>query len=262
MNDRLTVKYIFGYTDYFYDRTTDRDLTSNPLAGETFYVSQENENFQHEVQFLFDFGERGTFTSGLFYYEARIDQRGDFHSEDAESRYTQPVDYGLSPDGIPNADVLAGVFPGTVDLFTGRRAVNSGNLTAAQQAALDAGNTVNTVALWAGDNPNNPGGCTRVEHGPTTCGSFVEYHTINETEAFAWYNQAELHLTDQISLTLGLRYAEDDRSRRRERDNLLGVESGFSHLRHHRFGGGHGLVRAAAGDARRRPDRMRLMRTA
>ncbi|MEM1229252.1 MAG: TonB-dependent receptor [Pseudomonadota bacterium] len=211
LNDTLTVKYVFGYTDFFYDRTTDRDLTSNTAADETFYVSQENENFQHELQFLFDFGERATFTSGLFYYESSITQRGDFYSSVGEDRYTQPVDYGLSPQGIPNAAILGGIFPANPTLFSGRDAVRNGTLTAAQQVALDAGNTVNTVGLWLGDNPNNPGGCTRLTSGPVTCGSFVEYETQLDSEAFAWYNQAELFLSDQLSLTLGLRYARDDR---------------------------------------------------
>ena len=29
VNDQFSIKYIFGYTDYFYDRTSDVDLTSN-----------------------------------------------------------------------------------------------------------------------------------------------------------------------------------------------------------------------------------------
>ena len=211
VNDYLSLKYIFGYTDYFYDRTSDRDLTNNPNFDETFYVLQENENFQHEVQFLFDFGERATLTSGLFYYEARITQAGDFYSEVGESRYADAVDYGVSDQGVSNAAVLGAVFPGEVDLYTSRGAVRNSTLTDAQQAALDAGNTVNSVSLWLGDNPNRPGGCTRIRSGPTTCGTFLEYETENRTEAFAWYNQAEIFLNENFSLTLGLRYAEDQR---------------------------------------------------
>ena len=212
LNDRLTLKYVFGYTDYFYDRTSDRDLTSNPNIGETFYVSQENENFQHELQFLFDFGERATLTSGIYFYEARITQRGDFYSEANESRYTQPVDYGAS-QGIPglNAAVLSGIFPGEATLFSARGVYNG--LDADAQADLVNSEAITTsVGLWLGDNADRPGGCTSIPSGPATCGSFVEYQTENQTEAFAFYNQAELFLTDQISLTLGVRYAEDQRT--------------------------------------------------
>ncbi len=211
VNDMLSMKYIFGYTDYFYDRTSDRDLTSNPNADESFYVLQENENFQHEVQFLFDFGEVATFTSGLFYYEARITQAGDFYSENAESRYAQPVDYGLSPEGIPNAAVLGAIFPGNATLYSAEDAYLA--LDAATRNSLINSETITTsVSLWNGDNPDRPGGCTRIRSGHTTCGTFVEYETENRTEAFAWYNQAEFFLTDQFSLTVGLRYAEDDRT--------------------------------------------------
>src|SRR4029078_3874510 len=49
VNDTFSIKYIFVYTDYFYERTSDVDLTSNTDANtlysgdEQFYVSQETE---------------------------------------------------------------------------------------------------------------------------------------------------------------------------------------------------------------------------
>lgn len=206
INDKVTLKYVFGYTDYFYDRTSDRDLTSNQNVGETYYVSQENENFQHEFQFLFDFGDRATLTSGLYFYEARITQRGDFFSEPNEARYTQAADY----DPL-TAAVLGGVFPGEASLFSAKGVYQA--LDAQARADLVNSESITTnVSLWQGDNANRPGGCTSIPSGPATCGSFVEYQTENETEAFAFYNQAELFLTDEFSLTLGLRYAEDQRT--------------------------------------------------
>ena len=94
MNDTFSIKYIFGYTDYFYDRTTDTELTSNTntfgptttpgLAGSPacaangctfsgdrqFYVSQETEYVSHELQFFNDWTDSLTTTTGLFYYQA------------------------------------------------------------------------------------------------------------------------------------------------------------------------------------------------
>ena len=54
VNDWLALKYIFGYTDYFYDRSSDVDLTSNTIMDNTFYVIQETEYVSHEVQFFID----------------------------------------------------------------------------------------------------------------------------------------------------------------------------------------------------------------
>lgn len=208
VNDWLSTKYIFGYTDYFYDRTTDQDLTGNPNADETFYVSQENENFQHEFQFFFDFGDRATLTSGLFFYEARIDQRGDFYSSVAEPRYAAATDYGSGGvTGFVLDAVLGNARP---DLFAGKQAYNA--LDAAGQAEILNGDTLNVAGIWTGDNAAQAGGCSALPNGPVTCGSFTEYATISNTEAFAFYNQAEIFLSDQFSLTLGLRYAEDERS--------------------------------------------------
>lgn len=225
VTESFSMKYIFGYTDYFYDRVTDRDLTGSLASDETFYVSQENENFQHELQFFFDFGERATLTSGLFYYEARIDQRGDFYSAVGESRYADPVDYGP----LGNA-ILPAVFPTRPSLFSAKAEYNSlgpdtdldgdgdadrlttnleGDASVLEGSALN-GDSYADAGLWYGDNES--AGCSRIPSGPTTCGSFLEYATQNDTEAFAFYNQAEIFLTDAFSLTLGIRYAEDKRT--------------------------------------------------
>ena len=69
INDQFSIKYIFGYTDYFYDRTSDVDLTSNTntfqpgqfgqYSGDhQFYVSQETEYVSHELQFFNDWNDR------------------------------------------------------------------------------------------------------------------------------------------------------------------------------------------------------------
>ncbi len=78
VNDTFSIKYIFGYTDYFYDRTSDVDLSSNTNADTTysgdqqFYVSQETEYVSHELQFFNDWNDSLTTTTGLFYYDAKI----------------------------------------------------------------------------------------------------------------------------------------------------------------------------------------------
>ena len=83
VNDQFSIKYIFGYTDYFYDRTTDFDLSSNTNANgnfsgdQQFYVSQETEYVSHELQFFNDWNDQLTTTTGLFYYQAAITQRGE-----------------------------------------------------------------------------------------------------------------------------------------------------------------------------------------
>ena len=107
VNDTFSIKYIFGYTDYFYDRTSDVDLTSNTDAftsysgDQQFYVSQETEYISHELQFFNDWNDRLTTTTGLFYYKADITQRGDYYDSNSNGRYTQGFDYSPSTVGAP-----------------------------------------------------------------------------------------------------------------------------------------------------------------
>jgi len=58
LNDRSALKYIFGYTDYFYDRLTDQDLTASSQSDRSFYVIQETEYVSHEMQWSFTPSER------------------------------------------------------------------------------------------------------------------------------------------------------------------------------------------------------------
>ncbi len=87
VSDNLTIKYIGGYTDYWYDRTTEDDRTGMPNDMQ-FFAGQENENFQHEIQFFYDFNENLTMTAGLFYYANDIDQQLDFYHTNSWTKYT------------------------------------------------------------------------------------------------------------------------------------------------------------------------------
>ncbi len=79
VNDKMTVKYIFGYSSFFYDRNTDVDLTSSDVFDNQFYVSQEAEYTSHELQAFTDVSDKLSITTGLFYYDSKITQRGDFY---------------------------------------------------------------------------------------------------------------------------------------------------------------------------------------
>ena len=50
VNDKLRTKYIFGYSAFFYDRTTDTDLTDSQVFDRQFYVTQEAEYASNEFQ--------------------------------------------------------------------------------------------------------------------------------------------------------------------------------------------------------------------
>jgi iron complex outermembrane recepter protein len=206
ISDNHTLKYIFGYTDYFYDRNTDDDLSSNRVADEQFYVSQETEYASHEVQWFANFSDKFTLTSGVFYYVARISQRGDFWDANERGRYANDFDYSNvgSAWGFLGFGEFIGF--GKVDLFTAK--INAG-----REGRKIAGLPIEfAFGKWAGDTGDN------IPAGPSTVGTNLEYQTRSEREAFAAYSQGVYVINDQFSLTFGLRWA---------RDNLVGEENVF-----------------------------------
>ncbi|NKB96988.1 MAG: TonB-dependent receptor plug domain-containing protein [Pseudomonadales bacterium] len=215
INDKFGMKYIFGYTDYFYDRSSDTDLTSSRTMDRTFYVIQETEYVSHELQFFIDPSEDLSITAGLFYYDAKISQRGDFYDHNCfrdrpcGSRYRND-----DPTGT------AAFLPGKVDLFTARGAAN--NLSAGNALpgncftgdAIGAGDQLDVYCFgaWSGDDGD------RVMHGPQTHGTDLEYTTRTERYAFAAFGQAVYTFNEKWALTSGLRWA---------RDQLNGYETVF-----------------------------------
>lgn len=215
VNDRFSMKYLFGYTDYFYDRTSDVDLSSNANLDLQFYVSQETEYVSHEMQFFWDPSDKVSITSGLFYYDAKINQRGDYYdSTGAQSRYA---------NNFPYAAIGFGAAPlgPKVGLFTARRAgkrADNGLPLAGDCLPLGAGpggtgNPFNyCFGGWSGDTGDH------IQHGPNTLGTATEYQARTERYAYAAYTQGVYSINEQFALTLGVRWA---------RDQLTGDETAF-----------------------------------
>ena len=77
-SDRLTVKYIYGFNELQYHRTTDDDNTASLYHDRQFYVNHEARYQSHELQAFYEINDTMSVTSGVFWYEALIDQRGAF----------------------------------------------------------------------------------------------------------------------------------------------------------------------------------------
>ena len=215
VNDRLELVYLYGETVLSYKRNTDDDNSASKIHDRQFYVNHEADYKSHELQAFFDVTDRITLTSGIFSYDATIDQRGDFYSSLGEARLvnayedkTAISDAMSAATGIPaglNASTLA---------FGGRPMVslNSAKLScqvaspAASCAANNGGNNLQTSA-WYGDDGSNPD--LNVVNGIQSSASDLLYATQTKRDAFAAYSQAAIELNEKFTLTLGIRYAED-----------------------------------------------------
>ncbi len=222
INDMFAIKYIFGYTDYFYDRSSDVDLTSSTIMDRTFYVMQETEYVSHELQFFIDPTENLSITAGLFYYDAKISQRGDFydhncdHGRECGSRYVNDFPYAaLGAGGF-------GTLP-KMDLFTARQADQTRDQGGAMPGYCLQGDWIGAAdqldiycyGSWQADDGDN------IIHGSQTHATDLEYTTRSMRYAFAAFGQSVYTFNETWALTLGARWA---------RDQLNGYENVFFYM--------------------------------
>ncbi|GIS20048.1 MAG: hypothetical protein CM15mP120_19640 [Pseudomonadota bacterium] len=128
----LSLKYIFGRNQSLYQRITDDDSTYSTAMDRQFYVNHEGDYQSHELQAFYDLGDSVTVTSGIFFYDAEINQRGDFYSEAKDPRFL-------------NADPLSVAILGAGTMV---------NLYSARDLSAPDGVTQVRTGAWEGD----PGG--------------------------------------------------------------------------------------------------------
>jgi len=213
INDKTTLKYIFGYSSFFYDRNTDVDLTSSQVFDNQFYVSQEAEYTSHELQGFFDVTDQLSITSGLFYYDSKITQRGDFYdslcklNQPCSSRYANAFPYeALRPfsAGIANFGLLP-----QMQLMTAKQygiiANNGGIAPANCIPGLFAVATSNyCYGSWQGNINSHV-----VHQNPFVSATDLQYQTRSERNSYAAYTQGVYTFNEHWALTLGARWARD-----------------------------------------------------
>jgi len=201
ISEGLTFKYLFGYSELLYERTTDDDNSANLTRDNQFYVNHEAEYASHEFQLFWDVGDSLTFTSGIFFYNASIDQRYDFYSSVNQAQYSDPA---FSLDSIL-ATVAPGAVPGDPSL-TFLAGTTPVSLASAKAAGVNA--PFGTATISSGP---YVGGTTlgSVEHGPDTNGTERLVSSQTKRDAFAAYTQGVWDINEKFTLTAGIRYASD-----------------------------------------------------
>jgi len=214
INDELQFKYIFGYNTLFYERITDDDNTYSPTLDQQFYVNHEAEYVSHEFQLFWDVNENLSFTSGVFFYDSTIDQRYDFYSTDTKySDPTFPLDtFIAAATGGAGIPPIPGVFPDGVPpvpltFLAGAEAVN---FESARDLAAAAGIVEGEFTVATSFYGGEPDFLGDTPSGPIGLGSTVVSTNKTEREAIAIYTQGVWDINEKMTLTFGLRYAEDD----------------------------------------------------
>ena len=222
VSEDLQLKYIYGYNQLSYQRTTDDDNTASQFHDRQFYVNHEADYTSHEFQAFYNFSDTLSVTSGIFFYDATIDQRGDFYSSVNEDRIFNAYEDNSSIaafGGISGSDAVGGGRP-MATLYSAKNSCNVADPAAscAVNYAVDnpnAGLIPNGqrndnlyTSAWYGDNGTNAD--LNVKHGPSTAATDLLYATQTEREAFAAYTQGVWDINEIFTLTAGIRYAKDE----------------------------------------------------
>jgi outer membrane receptor protein involved in Fe transport len=232
VRDDVELKYIYGRNYLLYQRITDDDATGSLIHDRQFYVNHEADYESHEFQAFYDFGPNLSFTSGIFFYDATIDQRGDFYSSVGNRRmreaYQDNTALSAGVAAAIGAPFLEGIsasmlaFQGRpmVDLFSAKRSCQVDNPAPSCERNYSVDNTNEALAAaglgrndnlqtsaWYGDDGTNLG--LNVIRGPQTMATDLLYATQTKREAFAAYTQGVWDINELFTLTFGARYAED-----------------------------------------------------
>ncbi len=220
VSDRLTLKYIYGFNELAYHRTTDDDNTASNFHDRQFYVNHEARYSSHELQAFYEINDTMSVTSGVFWYDATIDQRGDYYSEVGSNRFQNAYN-GNTIEAFFGGAPMATLFSAknnclaNPDTQTCQRNFSAGTsnelIFSGTADGLDPGVTRNDnlyVSQWYGDDGTNRE--LDVIHGPRTVGSDLLYATQTQRNAFAAYSQGVWDFAEDFTLTVGIRYAFDE----------------------------------------------------
>jgi outer membrane receptor protein involved in Fe transport len=212
--DAWSLQYVFGYTDFLYERNTDEDKTGSTVLGSyDFYVNQKNYNWQHEVQLDFNVGDDIIVTTGAFLYQSVIDQRVDLYDPiDVQGRFQQNAQAGaLSAEQFGGLLEAFGIgVSGPIGITSAKAAFEAG-------APLAADGTVTLLAPWYGT------AGTSMRQGPVTDGTFFAWDTTVKTRAHAVFGQGTWDINERWSLVAGLRYARDEKDAQERLITMLEV---------------------------------------
>ena len=197
LTDEITIKSITGRIDTRNEKVFDNDLVPEDLVNR--YEATEAESWSTELRVEFS-NERFDWITGFLYAEDRIEgvpmEGTPGNGIGVVTGVTTAVDGGVSLDPVPGGDpTVPIVMPGVVDFF----------LTGALPPLIDlsGGAAPGGVFLW-----QVAGGVGTPDGGPPLClGCALRK---NKNDSWSVFSDITWHATEQLDLTVGFRYTEDD----------------------------------------------------
>ncbi len=182
VSDNLTVKYLYGYTDFLYTFNIQGDYSDSTFSDTGSRTHEEVYSWSHELTFIWDPTDNLNITAGAYKFFSNRLQDFSFQNNFDQNRLRMPANYGQ----LDTPQVLLGGFS-VLQISGIGPAVGLGD--------APIGSTIS--GRWDGDIDGR--------------GSFYVQKNKNSTTQNAVYAQGTYTFNENFALTLGLRWAEDEK---------------------------------------------------
>jgi len=204
LNDTTTITYLYGFVDFNYTFNIDLDNINSDFSQYRTTVLEDVHMTTHELNINWALGDDIEVTSGVFFMDELRQQ--DYSLSNNVPYITQAANYGFLDTPLATVTALTGIplgFDPSVMALLGWP-----NDALAPQVSLgDAPLGATVTGRWQGD----------------PMGHVYAHNNDNQTDAYAVFTQGTWQINDTWALTLGARYAEDEKE-------ALEVRGGYAEL--------------------------------
>ncbi len=215
INDNTTLTYLYGAVDFEYMFNIDNDFTNNSTFSQYRQTVLEDVHMNtHEINVNWTIGDDIEVTSGVFFMDENRQQ--DYSLANSVPNITQAANYGLLDTTFGTVKALTGIqldLPGApFDYYTTYQSLMSilgwPSDAASPHVRLGDAPSGSTVSgRWQGD----------------ARGDVYRHQNEVQTDAVAYFTQGTWTINETWALTLGARYAEDEKE-------ALEVRGGYTEL--------------------------------
>ena len=206
-NDRTTITYLYGTVDFNYTFNIDLDNINSDFSQYRTTVLEDVHMSTHEINVNWMIGDDIEMTSGIFIMDENRQQN--YTLSNNVPQITQAASYGSLE--VP-LSAISPLLPVQTSIMT----------------ALGWPNATLTPHVRVGDAPLGATISGRWQGDPT--GAVYNHINENQTDAIAYFTQGTWRINDTWALTLGARYAEDEKE-------ALELRGGYNELYASALGG-------------------------
>ncbi len=188
INDKTTITYLYGFVDFNYTFNIDEDSINRDFSQYRQTVLEDVHMVTHEININWMIGDDIEMTSGVFIMDENRQQT--YSLSNNVPMITQAANYGTLD--VP-LSAISPFLPVQVSIMT---ALGWPNNTLAPHVRLGDAPLGDTISgRWQGD----------------PMGHVYSHDNENQTDAIAYFTQGTWRINDSWALTLGARYAEDEK---------------------------------------------------